>query len=575
VAEDFSKLTDEELRNLVVQLEGSLVSDVETPSPDASPTDVLRGTGTGRFMKGVADLLLGPAQLGANIGDVIAEKMGYEPVVGDYLNNALRQYKESQERGRYTGGLDIAGIGGGIAGGLGATKGIQAAQTLMGRVGQGMGIGGGFGAAAPVTEEGDYGSQKATQVGGGVVAGGAIPFVAGAAKLARNVIDPILPGGATRVAERTLKEAAGPQRPEIIALLEQNKQLPGGKAGMGEVAAPAGRAEFSAMQLLGRKGIPSEIVAAERAERGARSEVLRKVGGGRRELKAAEKARSKAAGPLYKEAFDEAVKADPALSNMAKNDFFKTAIRDASRIAQAEGRKPKDSFIEYLHDVKLSLDKQLKAKGGETALGKREKDVVEGIQRKLVKWMGEKTPSYEKARAAFEKASKPINQMQVVQALGRKLKIGDKPFLRSVDEPQALLKSELKKYAPETLRQAVSKPQMKGIKEVESSLLRKGEYDELSKAGRDKAAAILGSQTPTLPAMGMFNPKYSVLRSISNRLAGRVEGQSLDILEQVVQNPARAAELLKKVRIEDQPIISQAILQIERAAAIGAGQNVQ
>jgi hypothetical protein len=260
---------------------------------------------------------------------------------------------------------------------------------------------------------------------------------------------------------------------------------------------------------------------------------------------------------------------------MAKNDFFKTAIRDASRIAQAEGRKPKDSFIEYLHDVKLSLDKQLKAKGGETALGKREKDVVEGIQRKLVKWMGEKTPSYEKARAAFEKASKPINQMQVVQALGRKLKIGDKPFLRSVDEPQALLKSELKKYAPETLRQAVSKPQMKGIKEVESSLLRKGEYDELSKAGRDKAAAILGSQTPTLPAMGMFNPKYSVLRSISNRLAGRVEGQSLDILEQVVQNPARAAELLKKVRIEDQPIISQAILQIERAAAIGAGQNVQ
>ena len=58
----------------------------------------------------------------------------------------------------------------------------------------------------------------------------------------------------------------------------------------------------------------------------------------------------------------------------------------------------------------------------------------------------------------------------------------------------------------------------------------------------------------------MFNPKYSVLRSISNRLAGKVEGKSLDLLADAMQDPARMADLIDRVTPQQRTLILQALV---------------
>jgi len=43
----------------------------------------------------------------------------------------------------------------------------------------------------------------------------------------------------------------------------------------------------------------------------------------------------------------------------------------------------------------------------------------------------------------------------------------------------------------------------------------------------------------------MFSPHYSILRAISNRLHGRVEGKSLDALSKAMEDPREMARIMQ------------------------------
>lgn len=88
------------------------------------------------------------------------------------FNEAVTAQEEWYQSGAPE-GVDLARLGGNIATGLLATRGMGAPATVGKSVAQGAGVGGGLGAAAPVYQEGDFWGQKAEQAASGSAVGAA------------------------------------------------------------------------------------------------------------------------------------------------------------------------------------------------------------------------------------------------------------------------------------------------------------------------------------------------------------------------------------------------------------------
>jgi len=605
---------------------------------DVPIEELIAGSLPGRAVLGAGTLLSGPFQLGANVGDYIAEKMGNEPVVGKWVNEKLSHLDKMKKRGMAAQpleipylpdaggeGMDIAGGAGALAGGISAVAKIPIAAGLGGKMAQGAKMGAGFGAATPIIDPGSdgFGLEKADQVilGGGF--GMVIPpSIAGGSKLSsslRNLYRSTTDKGIERIVKNSLDEAAGTDSSKIIKLLRENKQLPGGAAGsgevvagVGEIAAPAGRAEFTALQRFSEKIEPTTFGRMTAAENKARINALKKISGNKEDLSLLKRFRKTTSKKDYEKAFSHPIKGDDELFKIADNPFFNLAEKDAYRLAKAEGKLPfkisdditsqknimrlshneiskdfvlKENLSKYLHYVKLSLDKQL-SKTGDLALSKTEKKAVSDIKNRLLSWLEERNPSYEVARLRYEQISKPINQMQVGRFLEKKLvkaldqnghtgKQRADTYAQALREASKTIKGATGFKGHKELDDVLTSGQVRITQEVKENLKRRATYESLSTSGLDKAYEILSGQSQRLPDIGMFNPKYSMIKSIVNRLSGRVQGKSLKLLSEMMENPERSADLMERISLKDRKIIIQALKalpQAERAAIIGTSQ---
>jgi hypothetical protein len=429
----------------------------------------------------------------------------------------------------------------------------------------------------------ETGSQAVPAVTKGLLATKAgEKYIAGPARSvankAANFVDSFSKAGSKRVAGRTLVEAAGDDSYTILKLLDENKQLPGGAAGTGEVAAPAGRAEFSALQKPAEKAAPTEFGRMRVAENQARANTLREISPG--DLKKMEAGRSKLSSGLYKKSFQETIKADQELLVLAKDPFFKIGLKEAEKLAASKGLNPKDNLIEYLHQVKMSLDDQL-MKTGDNALGRSAANATRDVQKRLVKWMGIKSPNYEAARLAHAEASIPIDQRKVAQYLEDKLvaPIGEEATQRGASYATAerdaakTIKNSTGGTFYDDLNQVFTPDDLARSKAVSGNLTRKSQYETLARDGMHKALGLLDAQTPKLWSIGMWNANYSVARAVSNRLAGKVTANSMKILEEAMAKPELAAELMRQANKVDFPLISEAFHQAHRAIAAGAAAS--
>lgn len=115
--------------------------------------------------------------------------LGMTPATREQVNAGIQDNERQYQMARaVTGsdGIDVARIGGNI----GVTAPFGAAMrnpaTLMGKVATGAGFGAASGAMQPVTQPGDFWSQKAEQAGVGAAIGGAVPLaISGGARVIR------------------------------------------------------------------------------------------------------------------------------------------------------------------------------------------------------------------------------------------------------------------------------------------------------------------------------------------------------------------------------------------------------
>ena len=391
------------------------------------------------------------------------------------------------------------------------------------------------------------------------------PFKA-AYKAGRNFVDPWLPGGVDRAVGRTALEAAGPKRQAVIEALRQNKQLtPGSMPTAGEAAAPAGSAEFSGLQRVVEGKAPSQYMARGVEQEAARVAALRQVGKTPADVAAAEGVRGASAKANYGAVADEIVRPDMQLQRLAMRPSFEKAFARAKKLTEEQGRVWGDTVQDY-QNLKMAMDDMIRDPKT-FGMGASEANALGGTRSEFVDWLSKASPGWEKARSTYAAQSTPINQMRVGQELEKSLTNS----LGTAERPAALANAV--RNAPQTMKRATGQPrydtldevldpqQMQSVTGVMDDLKRSALHEQLAKAGTEKARDLVGQAAPSLPQAGMFNPKYSVLRALSNRLSGKVQGQSVDRLAEAMQDPQLMAKLMTTLEPADRSAVMAWIMK--------------
>ena len=519
-----------------------------------------------RFALGAASPFLGGAQL-------VSEAAGIDTVT-KHLQE-LERLKRTGMKSTGADGTDWIGLAGTVVNPASArtAAALPQASSMLGKVGQGSAVGATFGATAPVTDGGDYWSTKASQVGTGTVLGGAIPAVGtGLHKVYTAVRDALTasPG------HMAVKAAGDKVQAVIDALRNQRSDVPGVNLTAGQASVPANSAEFAALQKMVSQRDPSAYAGpagVQGQQEGARQAAVQTIGRTPRELEAAVEARSAAASGNYGKAFDQVIKGDANLMAMAKNPYFQDALKDATKLAAAREITPKDNLTEFLHLVKVSLDKQLQ-KSGDTALGATEKQTVLELEKRLVEWLGKKNPDYDAARRTHIDLSKPINQMKLGQEVERALVA---PV--SAAERPAVFGNAVRK-AENTVSKATGSPRIEDLTPaqrqvlaaVEADLQRNAQFKNLAKEGMQSAQERIGAVE--LPPTGMFAPVISAARSWFNRATGAGAENTLKSLSPLMRDPQKLAEVMQAASPQQRAVM-EALLQRYAVGAAGAASATQ
>lgn len=447
-----------------------------------SPAELIAGSAPGRFLLEPARGLL---ELGSHLGLPGGESAKQ---TGELIQRGREAYGDK--------GLDIAGIAGQVASPavLKVGKLAAGAKGLFAKmVGSGA-TGAVAGAVTPTEDKGNFPIEKAEQVGSGAFAGALLPPAGALAKGLFGTIykafEPIIPGGPEAILNRFQTGLLGPAKEKVVqALLAARQLVPGSAPTAGE--AVAGIPEASALAAHQQAVAKAPAVSGafvgrageQEAARAASLEGLAKPPG--TDLGVAEMGRANVAKFNYGRAFDETVKANPTLAKLAEDPYFKKALPDAIDLATSKGITAKEDLTQFLHYVKVGLDKQL-SRTGDTALASTEKEAVQGVKNKLTAWMDEKNPAYAAARGRFAEMSKPINQMEVGRGLQEKLAapLGTTEraaaFRSAVRDPESLIKSEVGGPA-RTLEQILTPQQLQAVNAVGSDLGRKAQFERLAR----------------------------------------------------------------------------------------------
>jgi len=563
-------------------------------TPTATLGEEVAGSFGGRVLASAANTVIGaPLQLGANLGDKIAEQFGFTPVVGKAINEHLANLKAMQEKGMAAAGnsgFDWGGlVGSGVIGGA-ALKNIPAAATYLGKVLQGAGFGTILGAATPVTDNPEnFFKEKAIQTGIGTVAGGALSaLVPPATAIGKwgytNLVEPWL--NPTAIKGRAYLSSLANKANDVVPLLRQNEQIvPGSMPNAGEAAAPAGSTGFSALQK-GASRVPQTAdlyQAGTDAANAARVAQLRTVGQTPEALQTAETARTAAANPLYQAAREGTAPVDiaPILDKvngiLDKNPGNRELVTELNNIKK--GLEAAGSDAQKVSSV---LD------GLKTSISNKDNSFIRGQLSNIKEQISVAIPGYANAQAVFKKASEPINQMQIGQYLENKLvpalsdeaKQKSAAYAAALENAPGTIKNALGTPRYETLTKALTTEQLAAVNSVRDDLARTARYDQLAKTGGADVQNIAStSQQEPLggPIPAFLKRSLMVFHSIIDRLGGKIDKKIAAEIATEMTNPPGVADSIaqEQMRQAKNKVIAKAIQQMRAPETVGTQTAVK
>lgn len=585
----------------------------------------LAGNPITRFAMGVASPVLGGVQL-------LDEATGGHVGVSDHLRR-LEELKQQGRKEQGSEGFDWTETAGNIMSpawqlllrALG-----PAAQTLLGRTAQSGAAGAVGGAVTPVTNDKNFWDEKGVQTAVGAGGGAVLQPIAellkrGAGAAYHGAIEPWLAPAAIK--GRAYLDAAGDKTKEIIELLTRNRQIvPGSRPTAGEAAAPAGRAEFSALQKSAERVAPSPYDARTQQQNQARVATIETIAGDAEKLAAAKQAREDAVAPLYAEGQKQQIVPRPlepkptqpapqvaewelrpdkpgqqipritemeAFRALAERPSMQAAVARAEKLIEEETGQHV-SILAKGH--KLTGDEALKIKKAfDDLIMLHPKAAIESAEMKALKdsrtvyleMMESQFPSLGKARSTYKEMSGPVNQMEVGQALKDKLvpALSDEAkqrasvYANAVRESAGLIKKATGEPRFTSLDQVLTKEQMAAVESVRQDLARGVRFEELARKGASSPSgqaldvatrsmeSDIGGRLPNMLERGVMVANAIIRRTegkLNKKLAAEIAAEMLD--------PPKVGAALETARrrAERIQVLSDAISKHKLIATAGA-----
>lgn len=472
---------------------------------------------------------------------------------------------------------------------------VTVPATYAGKVATGAGLGAVAGGLVPTTGINPE-QERAVNTGLGVVLGGLIPAVVPAVKsIAKGgyhaLIEPFTKSGQEAIKGRAYLEAAGDKAPTLIRLLKENKAIiPGSPTTAGEVATPAGRAEFSALQRSAAGVAPSEYRAVADAQNAARIAQLRTVGQDEPALKMAEAARKAASDPLYKAAREggEIAKAGGVMTQinqlLGKNPGNRELVTELNNIKK--GLLDKEGKLRVNTEEVASVLDGLKA-----AMAKEDNKFIAGALNDLKTKLSKAIPGYEQAQKVFAGKSIPINQMKVGQYLEGKLVPAldeaaaqkASTFATAVRDATGTIKKSTGQPRFEKLSEVLTKEQMAAVNSVKDDLARASRFNLLAKEGSRAGPNAIDVATQSMEkAVGgkipnPLNRHVMVFNQIMHRLEGKVNKKLAAEISAEMLNPPKVGESLKQAaqRESKNKFMAERVYKLSLAPQMGTIQAIE
>lgn len=279
------------------------------------------------------------------------------------------------------------------------------------------------GALPGFLEYGSVGERVQRGLIGGA-AGAAVPVLGAVSKTAASVLEPLYSRGRDTIAGRTLNRVAGDNAATIRAKMAGAQQLvPGSAPTAAQVAESGG---IAALERSAAASNPEAYSRRAMEQATARLSALRGIAGDDAAMAAAETTREATTKALYDAADIGIAPIDGMFRGLQMRPQFKAAIDRATVLAKDNGiddiffRDSKGKPIALLgqgaHYIKKALD-EAGEYGSTSYTGKTGAAAANKTNESFQKWLDASIPEYGSAKAAYEAASKPINQMQVGRAL--------------------------------------------------------------------------------------------------------------------------------------------------------------
>lgn len=441
---------------------------------------------------------------------------------------------------------------------------------------QALGIGAAQGFIQPSTSTG----ETLLNTGIGAAASAAVPVAIRGGQVAKAALDPFSEAGQQRIMSRALNAAAGgeagtmrknisdvtapfvgPTPEGQTARTMMGEVVPGSIPTTGQAAGVPSIAALERTALAGDPtagNLMAQRLAQQNQARVGTVEGVAGTGGKREFFEANRKA---TADDLYaqarKQGIDAAALTPEAQANIAS---FQQRVPDeimarAREIAKINGvNMDNESSVQGMHWVKKAIDSKIS-----TAVSSGDKEMASaytGLQHSLLDGMDQMSPLYGEARRTFSAMSKPINEMQVAQAVADHSinpltgNLQPQAYARALSDKTAASTTGMKNA---TLENTMSTQGLNALERVQEDLARANFANTAGKGvGSDTFQKLAYSnlmEQSGLPKMVGAIPGMGSLGGIVQRVAdagyGRANKEMSSKLAQALLNPQDAASMLE------------------------------
>lgn len=265
-----------------------------------------------------------------------------------------------------------------------------------------------------------------TGLGFGAVSPTVANLVSKGATALKSAVEPLYQSGRERIIGRLLRETAGTETPTMVRNLANAQTLVrGSEPTVGQAAGVPSIAALERSAMATSPEATNLIAARQKLQNEARAEALRTIAPESRVSKYVD-LRTKVGDDLYENALTSRMDEVPkdllkTAENLTKTPAIKSAMEQAKINALNKGydiQNPQGS-MRGLHETKLALDDEIArlTVPDPTSAQKAKLDGLNQAKTRLLGFIETVNPDYKKARETFNRLSKPIDQLQTIQAI--------------------------------------------------------------------------------------------------------------------------------------------------------------